>query len=142
MTKYLISFPSEAMQLSEEELARADVDAHAVIEEAKIAGVYVFGGGIDESVTPVLVGHDGSVTPDTYPGSHLNGGFTLLELPTREDAVKWARKIAVACRCSQELPPVSCAPSGDRRTKDTSNTFASPSAHFARSSRRTPPGPP
>jgi hypothetical protein len=27
----------------------------------------------------------------------------VLELPTREDAVEWARKIAVACRCPQEL---------------------------------------
>jgi hypothetical protein len=27
----------------------------------------------------------------------------VLELPTREDAVEWARKIAVACRCAQEL---------------------------------------
>ena len=33
----------------------------------------------------------------------IPGGFTVLELPTREDAVEWARKIAVACRCSQEL---------------------------------------
>ena len=33
----------------------------------------------------------------------LNGGFTVLELATRDDAVDWARKIAVACRCAQEL---------------------------------------
>ncbi|HRQ00597.1 MAG TPA: transcription initiation protein, partial [Terrimesophilobacter sp.] len=33
----------------------------------------------------------------------LNGGFTVLELPSREDAVEWARKIAASCRCSQEL---------------------------------------
>ena len=31
------------------------------------------------------------------------GGLTVLELPTREDAVEWARKMAVACRGSQEL---------------------------------------
>jgi hypothetical protein len=43
------------------------------------------------------------VSTEIYPGSELNGGFTVLELPTREDAVEWARKIAVACRCSQEL---------------------------------------
>ena len=103
MTKYLISFPSEAMQLSEEEFVLAGVDAHAVIEDAKAAGVYVFGGGIAEEVDPVLVAADGSVTGETYPGSELRGGFTVLELPTREDAVDWARRIAVACRCSQEL---------------------------------------
>lgn len=103
MTKYLISFPSKAMQLSEEEFVRAGVDSRAVIERAKAAGVYVFGGGINEGVAPALVAADGSITPDIYPGSDLNGGFTVLELPTRQDAEEWARMIAVACRCSQEL---------------------------------------
>jgi hypothetical protein len=74
-----------------------------VIEEAKTAGVYVFGGGIEEQVDPVLVSADGSVTTEIYPGTEIKGGFTVLELPTREDAVEWARKIAAACRCSQEL---------------------------------------
>ena len=103
MTKYLISFPSEAMVLTEEEFPIVVAESHAVIEEAKVAGVYVFGGGIAEMVDPVLVSGDGSVSGEIYPGSHLNGGFTVLELPTREDAVEWARKIAAACRCSQEL---------------------------------------
>lgn len=103
MTKYLISFPSEAMQLTAEEFPIVVAESHAVIEEAKAAGVYVFGGGIDESVAPVLVSADGSVSTELYPGSRLDGGFTVLELPTREDAVEWARKIATGCRCSQEL---------------------------------------
>ncbi|WP_395329274.1 transcription initiation protein [Novosphingobium sp. BL-8H] len=103
MTKYLISFPSEAMVLSEAEFQSAVVESHAVIEEAKAAGVYVFGGGIDETVDPVLVSVDGTVSAEIYPGGHLTGGFTVLELPTREDAVEWARKIAASCRCAQEL---------------------------------------
>lgn len=103
MTKYLISFPSEAMVVTAEELPIVSADSLAVIEEAKAAGVYVFGGGINAQVDPVLISGDGSVSAQTYPGSRLNGGFTVLELPTREDAVEWARKIAVACRCAQEL---------------------------------------
>jgi hypothetical protein len=103
MTKYLISFPSEAMVLTDEELPIVSAESHAVIEEAKAAGVYVFGGGIEEEVDPVLVFADGSLTTEIYPGSELKGGFTVLELPTREDAIEWARKIAAACRCSQEL---------------------------------------
>ncbi len=103
MTKYLISFPSEAMVLSEEEFPIVVEESHAVIEEAKAAGVYVFGGGIAEDVDPVLVAADGSVSTEIYPGTEFNGGFTVLELPDREAAVEWARKIAVACRCSQEL---------------------------------------
>ena len=103
MTKYLISFPSKAMVVSEDEFPAVTADSHAVIEEAKSAGVYVFGGGIDEGVSPVLVSADGSVDAETYPGSDITGGFAVLELPTREHAVEWASKIAAACRCAQEL---------------------------------------
>lgn len=103
MTKYLISFPSEAMVVSTEDFPIVAADARAVIEEAKAAGVYVFGGGVHEQVDPVLVAGDGSVSTTIYPGSRLRGGFTVLELPTREAAIAWASKIAVACRCSQEL---------------------------------------
>ncbi len=103
MTKFLISFPSEAMVLTDEEFPIVVADSHAVIEEAKAAGVYVFGGGIEEAVEPVLVAADGSVRAETYPGSVIKGGFTILELPDRASAEEWAQKIAVACRCSQEL---------------------------------------
>lgn len=103
MTKYLISFPSEAMVVTDEELPDVAAAAHAVIEEAKAAGVYVFGGGIAEDVQPVLVSGDGSVSAQIYPASQLTGGFTVLEIVSRDEAVEWARKIAVACRCPQEL---------------------------------------
>jgi hypothetical protein len=103
MTKYLISFPSEAMVLTDEEFPIVAAAARAVVEEAKAAGVHVFAGGINEAVDPVLVSGDGMVSAEIYPGSRLKGGFTVLELPTREDAERWARKIAVACRCAQEL---------------------------------------
>ena len=104
MTKYLISFPGEAMVVPEEDFQSVVEASHAVIEEAKAAGVYVFGGGINEDVDPVLVAADGTVTEGTYPGHTVpNGGYTVLELPSREAALEWAAKIAVACRCSQEL---------------------------------------
>ena len=104
MTKYLISFPSAAMVVPDGEWEAVGRDAHAVIDEAKAAGVYVFGGGIDEAVAPVLVAADGTVTAGGYPWAPtLDGGFTVLELPSRADAVAWAARIAKACRCSQEL---------------------------------------
>ena len=104
MSKYLISFPSAAMIVPDGELEAVGRDAHAVIEEAKAAGVYVFGGGIDETVPPVLVSANGSVTEGGYPWAPtLDGGFTVLELPSREQAVAWAARIAKACRCDQEL---------------------------------------
>lgn len=86
------------------ELESVGLEARAVIEEAKAAGVYVFGGGIDESVPPVLVSGDGTVTAGGYSWAPpLNGGFTVLELPSREQAVAWAARLAKACRCQQEL---------------------------------------
>ena len=104
MTKYLISFPGEAMEIPDGQFQAVADAAHAVIEEAKRAGVYVFGGGINEDVEPIRVAADGTVKPGTYPGHTVpNGGYTVLELPSREAAVEWAAKIAVACRCPQEL---------------------------------------
>ena len=104
MAKYLISFPSAAMVVPEGEWEAVSRDAHAVIDEAKAAGVYVFSGGIDEAVPPVLVSDDGSVAEGGYPWAPpLNGGVTVLELASREEAIAWAARIAKACRCDQEL---------------------------------------
>lgn len=104
MAKYLVSFPAPAMNVPEQDRAEVGEASHAVIREAKRAGVYVFGGGIDESVAPLMVAADGTVTNATYPQTkELNGGFCVLELPSREAAIEWAARIARACRCSQEL---------------------------------------
>lgn len=104
MTKYLISFPSAAMDVPDEDLQAVSDAAHAVVEEAKAAGAWVVGGGIDESVPPVLVDGDGTVTAGTYPQTrHLEGGYAVMELPSREAALGWAAKIAAACRCAQEV---------------------------------------
>jgi hypothetical protein len=104
MTKYLISFPSGAMVVPDAELQAVADAAHAVVDEAKDAGVWVFGGGIDESVPPVLVDGDGTVTEGTYPQTmQLEGGYAVLEVPSRDAALAWAAKLAVACRCAQEV---------------------------------------
>ena len=104
MTKYLISFPAPAMNIPAEEMAAVGEASHAVIREAKEAGVYVFGGGINENAPPLMVAADGAVTSQTYPQTtEFNGGFCVLELPTRAMAIEWAARIAKSCRCSQEL---------------------------------------
>ena len=104
MTKYMISFPSGAMRVAEEEFPDVVEASHAVVREAKEAGVWVFGGGIDDTVPPVLVAEDGTVADGTYPQTAaLEGGYTILELPSYDDAVAWAARIARACRCRQEL---------------------------------------
>ena len=102
--KYLISFPAPAMTASADEMPAVSEASHNVIREAKAAGVYVFGGGINESVAPVMIAADGTSKDETYPQTkELTGGFCVLELPSREVAVQWATKLAQACRCSQEL---------------------------------------
>jgi hypothetical protein len=50
MTKYLISFPASAMNVPSEDMAAVGEAARSVIREAKGAGVYVFGGGIESSI--------------------------------------------------------------------------------------------
>ena len=104
MTKYLVSFPASAMDVPAQDMAAVSEAAHAVIREAKSAGVYVFGGGINAEVAPVMIAADRTVTNETYPQTReFDGGFCVLELPSREEAVQWAARIARACRCSQEL---------------------------------------
>ena len=105
MTRYLISFPSGAMaHIPTEEMPAVGEAAHAVVRDAMDAGVWVFGGGLAEDVDPVMVAGDGTITPGSYPQTQqLNGGFTVLDLPSRDAALGWATKIAAACRCAQEI---------------------------------------
>lgn len=104
MTNYLISFPANAMQVAPEDLPAVGEAAREVIRAAKAAGVYVFGGGINAAVAPLLVAADGTAANETYPQTKdFDGGFCVLKCPTRAAAIEWAAKIAAACRCSQEL---------------------------------------
>lgn len=105
MTRYLISFPSEAMNhIPAAEMPAVGEAAHAVAQEAMDAGVWVFGGGLSEDVDPFMVDGDGTIAAGTYPQTReLRGGFAVLDLPSREAAVEWAAKIATACRCAQEI---------------------------------------
>jgi hypothetical protein len=104
MSKYLISFPSAAMDIAPDELPDVAEAAHRVVREAKRAGVWVFGGGIDERIAPVLVAADGSVTPGTYPQTAtIEGGYAVVDVASYDAAVDWAAKFAAACRCAQEL---------------------------------------
>jgi hypothetical protein len=104
MTKYLISFPSGVMQVAEGDWDNVVEESHQVIRDMKAAGVYVFGGGINEDVEPVAVAGDGTVSEQRYAAfDKLDGGHTVIEVPTRDEAIEWARRVAVACRCPQEL---------------------------------------
>ncbi len=104
MTKFLISFPASAMDVPAHEMAEVSQASRAVIRDAKAAGIYVFGGGINSEVASAMVAQDGTCTTETYRQTReFDGGFCVLELPSRTAAVEWAAKLAAACRCAQEL---------------------------------------
>jgi hypothetical protein len=104
VTRYLISFDEGAMTFPEEDLPDVADAAHAVVREAMDAGVFVFAGGLAGHEEMSVVATDGTVTSGPYPESKAHiGGFTVVNVPSREDALAWAAKIAVACRCGQEV---------------------------------------
>jgi hypothetical protein len=111
MTQYLISFGAHAMDyIPDEEGPAVGRAAHAVVQEAINAGVYVSAGGM-ENQPASIVATDGAVTDGPYP--EAIGGFTLIDVPSREEAVRWAAKIAVACRCAQEVRQIGVDPELD-----------------------------
>lgn len=104
MTRYLISFDDGAMNFPEEDLPDVSNAAHAIVQEAQDAGVWVFGGGLEHQEVLSVVATDGTVTDGPYPESKEQlGGFAIVDVPSREDALQWAAKIAVACRCAQAV---------------------------------------
>ena len=103
MPRYLISFDDGAMTFPEEDLPDVARAANAVVREAKDAGVWVFGAGVDGGPSGV-VGTDGTVADRPSPENTAGiGGFSVVDVATREEALAWAAKIAVACRCAQEV---------------------------------------
>ena len=104
MTRYLISFDDGAMTFPEEELPDVAVAAHAVVREAEDAGAWVFGGGLKKHEEASVVATDGTIADGPSPANkqHL-GGFAVVDVSSREEALEWAAKFAVACRCAQEV---------------------------------------
>jgi hypothetical protein len=103
MTRYLISFDEGAMTHSEEDHQDVSDAAHAVVQEAKDAGVWVFGGGLFSHDEMSVVGTDGSVDGGSDGKSAYVGGMSIVDVPSREAALEWGAKIAAACRCAQEV---------------------------------------
>jgi hypothetical protein len=103
MTRYLISFDDGAMTFPEEDLPAVAEAAHRVVREARNAGVWVFGGGLERQRASV-VATDGTVADGPYPETKaVIGGFSIIDVPSRGEALAWAAKIAGACRCAQEV---------------------------------------
>jgi hypothetical protein len=103
MTRYLISFDDGWMNFPEEDLPAVSEAAHKVVSEAQDAGVWIFGAGL-HSQRASVVGTDGVVTDGPYPETkEVLGGFAIVDVSSRDQALEWAAKFAAACRCSQEV---------------------------------------
>ena len=104
MPRYLISFDDGSMDhIPDEDWAAVGEASRAVVQEAKDAGAWIFGAGIERQQATV-VGTDGAVTdgPDPQTKAAI-GGFSIIEVPSRAEALDWAARIADACRCAQEV---------------------------------------
>jgi hypothetical protein len=103
MTRYLISFDEGAMDfIPEEEGPAVSEAALAVVRDAQDAGVWVFAGGLFPHDEVSVVATDGTVTGAAESKPYI-AGVTIIDVPSREEALEWAARIAVACRCAQEV---------------------------------------
>jgi len=104
MPRYLISFDDGSMDhIPDEDWPAVGEAAHAVVREAKAAGVWIFGGGLQRQQSSI-VATNGTITGGPVPETKaVVGGFSIIEVPSHDDALAWAARFAKACRCAQEV---------------------------------------
>jgi hypothetical protein len=103
MTRYLISFDDGWMTFPEKDLPDVARAAREVVKEALDAGVWVYSAGLLPQRASV-VATDGTITDGPFPETkEVIGGFAVVDVPSRAEALEWAARIAVACRCAQEV---------------------------------------
>lgn len=104
MRRYLISFDDGSMDhIPDKDWPEVGEAAHAVVQEAKDAGVWIFGGGVERQ-RATIVGTDGAITDGPHPETKaVIGGFSIIEVTSREEALDWAARFARGCRCAQEV---------------------------------------
>ena len=104
MPRYLISFDDGSMDnIPDEDWPSVGEASHKVVREAKDAGVWIFGGGVQRQQS-AIVSTDGTITVGPVPETKaVIGGFSIVEVSSREEALVWAARIAAGCRCAQEV---------------------------------------
>lgn len=115
MTQYLVAIhhPDDFEPFSEPEATREDI--RALNREMVAAGIRVFVGGLGSASEAVAVRRkpDGAllVTDGPYleTKEHI-GGFWVLECASRDEALAWGRKAAIACRAPVEVRAFNAAP--------------------------------
>ena len=102
--RYLISFDDGSMDhIPAQDWPSVGEAAHAVVRDAKAAGIWIFGCGIVRQQS-TIVATDGTVTAGpVLETKAVIGGFSVIEASSREEAHAWAARIAASCRCAQEV---------------------------------------
>lgn len=104
MSLYLISFNYGDMQVPDAEMPAVSEAAHAVVREARAAGVLVIAAGVLDPRETTVVARDGTVTQGPGAGRvEFLAGMTVVDVPSRDEALRWGARIAAACRCAQEV---------------------------------------
>src|SRR6266511_928007 len=62
---------------------------------------------------------DGTVTDG--PNPDFISGITIVDVPSREEALKWAAKVAAACRCTQEVRAIGFDPELDAMLREAAS---------------------
>ena len=101
MTRYLISFGAHAMDhIPGEDMPAVAKAAHTNTPAFTASWTTACAGGLEDQRASIVAA-DGTVTDGPYP--EAIGALTVIEVPSREEALEWAGRIAVACRCAQEV---------------------------------------
>ena len=92
------------MIIPEEELPDVDEAARKVVQEAEDTPAPGSFGEQLESQSGRASLPPTERSPIARTGDQeVIGGFAVIDMPSREDALEWAARIAVACRCAQEV---------------------------------------
>ncbi len=104
MPRYLISFDDGSMDhIPLEELGAVGEAAHEVARDAKAAGVWIFGCGVARQ-RATIVAPNGTFSDGPFPETKaVIGGFSIIEVQSKQEALGWAERFAKACRCHQEV---------------------------------------
>ena len=109
MPRYLIAFNDEWVPpQTPDQLRQKGAASHALLDEMKAAGVFVFAdGGIDASSVVCSVATENGRPvftdgPFVETEQHL-GGFTVVEVPDDAAAREWAGRMAVCLDWPQEV---------------------------------------
>jgi hypothetical protein len=112
MTVYMLSVhhsPEALPPQNEEDMQKAFQQVDALNEKMMKAGVWVFGGGLnDPRIATTVRAHQGDVVMTDGPFAETKeqlGGFWIISAPDLDAALDWATQASAACMGPVEVRP-------------------------------------